>query len=335
LAGRLERSETTDQSLHADSIIDLAKTVIDIEADAIAGLKERVNHSFIKAIHTIMECRGRIVITGAGKSGIIGKKIAATFTSTGTPSFFLHPADALHGDLGIVTHEDVVILISKSGEVNEFQQLIPKFRRIQTPIIALTGNMDSQLAQNADVVLDISVEKEACPYDLAPTASTTATLVMGDCLAVVLLKKKGFNIEDFAFLHPGGNLGKQFINVEEYMYTGDNVPVINEDAYMKEAVKVMTQNRGITCVIDVNGKLTGVITYGDLGRLIETKERIAEIPVKNVMTEHPKTIGKEELAVKAVSLMENHGITALIVVDEHHKPIGIIHLHDLMKEGVV
>ena len=316
-------------------IIQQAVKVLELEAEGIIKLKERINNDFVEMVELICNSAGRLIIGGIGKSGIVGRKIVATLNSTGTRALFLHPVEAMHGDLGIVSPQDIFLALSNSGETDELNILVPSIRKIGCKIIAFTGNNNSTLAKLSDIVIDVGVEKEACPYDLAPTASTTATMVMGDCLAVALLTGKGFKREDFAFLHPGGNLGKQFIKVEEEMLVGDQVPVINDNGSMKDAILIMTKNRGITCVVNSSNELIGVITYGDLGRAIKIYSNIFDVPVSAIMNEKPKTIKKDELAIKAVTLMEKYGITALIVVDDEKLPIGIIHLHDLMRIGVV
>lgn len=276
--------------------------------------------------------------TGMGKSGIIARKIAATMASTGTPSFFLHPAEGVHGDLGMITKGDVVVAISNSGKTREVLEVIPVVKRLGLKLIAMTGNLESELAKRADVVLDISVEREACPLGLAPTASTTAALVMGDALAMALLKRKGFRKEDFAFVHPAGSLGKRLLlRVEDLMHVGGEIPIVKPETPMKDVVlEISTKRLGMTTVVDDEGRLIGVITDGDLRRLIERMGKaMFDAKAKDVMTKNPKTIRKDALAVKALGEMERYSITSLVVVDNKNKVEGVIHLHDLLKSGIV
>ena len=283
----------------------------------------------------------RVVVTGMGKSGHIGNKIAATLASTGTPALFLHPAEGIHGDLGMVTRGDVVIAISNSGETEELNRMLPSLKRIGIKIIALTGNRDSTLAKNSDVVIDVGVAEEACPLGLAPTASTTATLAMGDAIAVVLLDKRGFREEDFACYHPGGALGKRLLlRVRDLMHTGDAVPKVSEDTVVKDAIyEISSKKMGITSVVDVKGQLVGLISDGDLRRWMERTEKSGENllakKAREVMTRNPKVIIRDALAAEAVAIMESNSITCLLIVDQEHKPEGVIHLHDLLKAGVV
>ena len=327
--------------------IEKAKEVIRIEAKAIAALEDRIGEDFRQAVDVIFRAKGRVIVTGMGKSGIIGKKIAATLTSTGTPAFYLHPAEGMHGDLGMVRRDDVVIAISKSGETDELYSLLPLFKRLGVPIIAMTGKLASPLARGSDVVLDIGVEREACPYDLAPTASTTVTLALGDALAIALLHKRNFSEEDFAFLHPGGSLGRKLLYlVEDVMYKGDAVPIVSESTRMRNVILEMTSKAlGITCVVDGSGVLTGVLTDGDLRRLLErvqgdvlsldAKQALLRSPRPGEKRSCPFTIGPKELAAKAVQVMEEHVITELVVTDASKKPIGIVKWIDLSKTGVV
>lgn len=312
------------------------REVIRIEAQAVAGLAERLNGQFAKAVDLIASSTGRVVITGMGKSGIIARKIVATLNSTGTPSLFLHPSDAVHGDLGMVRKEDVVICLSKSGDTTELQQLIPLFKRIGVPIISMVGNTSSSIALASDLVLDVTVREEACPYDLAPTASTTAALVMGDALAMALLDRKQFTAEDFAMYHPGGNLGKRLLlSVAELMVKGDAVPRVTSTVPVRDAILEITSGRlGATCVVDAQGVLVGIITDGDLRRLLQKTTDVTNISAEMVMTRHPKTITGDVLAALALQEMEAHSITQLIVVDAGNHPVGIIHLHELVKIGL-
>ena len=318
------------------SAIEKGKEVIRIEAEAVAALQSKINGKFAEAVDLMYEARGRVIITGIGKSGLIARKIVATLNSTGTASIFLHPTDAVHGDLGMVRKEDVVICISKSGDTDEIRQLLPMFRRIGVKIISMVGSMNSQLAKDSDIVLDISVKEEACPHDLAPTASTTATLAMGDALAIALLDKRNFTKEEFAMFHPGGNLGKRLLlKVEEIMASGASVPIVNEKVTLAEAIVEMTSKRlGATCVIDDHGKLCGIITDGDLRRLLQRTKDVSNVTTVQVMTKNPKTIRTGLLAVMAIEEMEQFNITQLPVVDEEHRAVGMIHLHDLVKAGI-
>ncbi len=327
--------------------IEKAREVIRIEAKAVAALEDRIGERFREAVDVIFRAKGRVIVTGMGKSGIIGKKIAATLTSTGTPAFYLHPAEGMHGDLGIVRRDDVVIAISKSGETDELYALLPLFKRLGVPIIAMTGRPASPLAKGSNVVLDIGVEREACPYDLAPTASTTVTLVLGDALAIALLHKRDFSEEDFAFLHPGGSLGRKLLYmVEDVMYKGDAVPIVSISTPMRDVILEMTSKAlGITCVVDASGALTGVLTDGDLRRLLERVQGdVLSLNAGKALLRssrsgktrgYPRTIGPKELAAKAVQVMEEYVITELVVTDSSKKPIGIVKWIDLSKLGVV
>jgi len=318
--------------------IDKAKRVLLTEADAVRALAERLGKEFVSAIEILKNCKGKVVVTGLGKSGLVGQKISATFASTGTPSFFLHPAEGLHGDLGMLSKGDVVLALSNSGETEEVVNLIPYFRRLGLSLIAMTGRMDSSLAKAADVALDVSVKEEACPYNLVPTASSTAMLALGDALALALLEEKGFKPEDFAMLHPAGTLGKKLLlKVSDLMRTGDQLPVVSPEAAMKNVILVMSSKMlGHTAVVE-NGKLTGVISDGDLRRAMEKFPNLLELKAKDIMTKNPKAIAPDALAAEALSRMEKHSITALLVCDdpESKRLAGIIHLHDLLKSGVV
>jgi len=318
-------------------IIEKAKEVIRKEAKAILNLEKKINSEFQKAVETILKCRGRVIVTGIGKSGIIGKKIAATLNSTGTAALFLHPVEGLHGDLGLVRRDDVVIAITKSGETEELQQLFPLFKRLGVPIISLTGSPGSQTAEKSDVVIDVSVDEEACPNNLVPTSSTTAALVMGDALAIALLEERHFSAEDFALLHPGGYLGKRLLlKVKDVMHTGASIPMVSEDANMKEVILEMTSKRfGATTVVNEKKELVGIFTDGDLRRLVERTEEIFKLKAREVMMRNPKTIEEEALAAKALNRMEFYNITCLIVPNGNKEPVGILHLHDLLKAGVV
>ncbi len=319
-------------------ILDIARKVLRTEAEAVAGLIERLNSDFGRAVDLIYQSKGRVVVTGMGKSGLIGKKIAATLASTGTPAFFMHPAEAIHGDLGMVTEEDVVIAISNSGETRELVELVPFLKRFDVGLISMTGNVNSTLSRAASVTLDVSVKEEACPLGVVPTASTTAALAMGDAVAVALLIKRGYKEEDFAFFHPGGSLGKKlFIKVKDLMHTGNALPVVRPDISMISAVMEISSKRlGLTIVADNNKNVLGIITDGDVRRGIEKWDKsLFDMKAADVMSTNPKTISEEELAAKALSIMENHSITALVVPDEEGRAKGIIHLHDILKQGIV
>ena len=316
--------------------IEKGKQVVRIEAQSVAALVEKIDSSFERAVQVIFKAKGRIIVTGMGKSGIIARKIVATMNSTGTPAIFLHPSDAVHGDLGMVREQDVIICISKSGETHEIRQLIPLFKRIQVPIISMVGNVDSAIAKESDVVLDISVEEEACPHDLAPTSSTTVTLVMGDALAITLLEKRNFSKEDFALFHPGGNIGKRLLlKIEELMTGGEQVPKVSLNTSLKDSILEMTTKRlGATCVVDGSGVLCGVITDGDLRRLLHKTPDVSGITAEQVMTKNPKAILLGALAAAALQEMETFKITQLIIVDKEHHPVGMVHIHDLVKAGL-
>lgn len=319
-----------------DQIIAKGKEVIRIEGEAILNLVDNIDKNFAQAVDLIFNSHGRVVFTGMGKSGIIARKIVATLNSTGTAAIFMHPTDALHGDLGMVRKNDIVILISKSGHTEELLQLIPMFKRIDVTIIGMLGETDSKLAKECDIVLNAGVKEEACPHDLAPTASTTVALVLGDALAIALLEKRGFTAEDFAMLHPGGSLGKRLsLKIEEIMITGKDIPVVDEKTSLKDSILMITSKRlGATCVVNNDGILTGIITDGDLRRLLEKTLDIKSLTAKNIMTKNPKTINKDFLASFALQQMENFNITSIIVVDKSNKPEGIVHLHDLVKLGL-
>ena len=314
-----------------------AKKVLKIEAEAIQELSRRVSVEFNQAIELLSKCNGRVIVTGMGKGGIIGQKISATLSSTGTPSLFLHSAEAIHGDLGRVTKEDVVLAISNSGETEELIRLLPLIKKIGSKLIALTGNVHSTLAKHSDIVLDVSVKREACPLGLAPTASTTVTLAMGDAIAVCLLKKKGFREEDFAFYHPGGLLGKKLLlKVEEIMRKGSANPVVHEDDLVRDVLFNITSARaGAASVIDKKGRLKGIFTDGDLRRHLEQDTQLVLKKVKDVMTKNPITISKERLASEALRILKEKHIDELPVVDNKNRPIGMLDVQDLLKAGLV
>lgn len=312
------------------------KRVLAIEAQAIAGLAERLDHRFTAAVELLYGCAGKVVVSGMGKSGLIGQKIAATLASTGTPAFFLHPAEGIHGDLGMLARRDSLVAISNSGETEELLKLLPFMKRLNIPVIAMTGRPQSTLAKNSEVVLDVSVQEEACPMGLAPTASTTATLAMGDALAIALLQKRGFKEEDFAQFHPGGTLGRRLLlKVRDLMHQGTAIPQVSGQASAHDAILEMTAKKlGMTTVVDQAGQLLGIITDGDLRRILEKGVDLAAARAGDLATKRPKTIGPDELAAKALQIMEQYSITAL-VVEESGRIVGIIHLHDLLKSGVV
>lgn len=316
-------------------IIERGKRVIRTEREALAAIEERIDGEFARAVQLIAQSSGRVIVAGVGKSGLIGRKIAATLTSTGTPATFLHPVDSVHGDLGIVGPHDVAILISKSGESDELLALLAHLKGFGVRTIAITGRMESALSRNCDVALDGVVREEACPHDLAPTTSTTAALVIGDALAVALLQEKGFNREDFARLHPGGALGRQLVvRVEEIMLQTD-LPVLNESDTMREAIVMIARRRGIAVVLDSKRRVEGVLTAGDLSRMIERGGDILPIPVHTVMTTTPKIAHVGELASAVAYRMEQHGIMAIPVIDDEERLAGVVHLHDLMRARVI
>jgi arabinose-5-phosphate isomerase len=321
------------------NVVDEARRVLKIEAQSILDLSERVDEHFTEAVELLYHCKGKVVLMGMGKSGLVGRKIASTFASTGTPAFFLHPAEGVNGDFGMLTKEDVVIAISNSGETRELLDVLPLIKRYGNRLIALTGNMNSSLAKAGDIYLNIHVKEEACPLGLAPTASTTATLALGDALAIVLMIKKGFDEKDFALLHPGGTLGKRLLlKVEDLMHVGKAFPTVTEKTLMKDVIFEITSKRlGVTAVCNGEGHLMGVITDGDLRRALEKFNDLLDRQASEVMTRNPKWIEKDALAAKAVQRMEEYSITSLFVFNQSGDkvPVGIIHLHDLLKAGVV
>ncbi len=314
-----------------------ARKVIEIESRAVLDLRDRIDAAFDQAVERLLACAGRVVVTGMGKSGLIGQKISATLASTGTPSLFLHPAEAVHGDLGRIAKDDVVIAISYGGETAEILTLLPLLKRLGNPLVALTGNPRSTLATLADIHLDISVREEACPLGLAPTASTAATLAMGDALAMALLERRGFTEEDFAVLHPAGTLGTKLLRVEDRMHTGADVPRVSPETPLKDVLFEMTRKRlGMTTVADPQGRLLGLISDGDLRRQLERHgNAFFDKTAGDCMTTRPVVIGRRELATRALSLMEQRTITSLVVVDEAGRVEGVIHLHDLWKTEMI
>lgn len=314
----------------------LGLAVIETEAQAVFELSQRIDERFAKACELLLACKGRIVVTGMGKSGHIANKIAATLSSTGSPAFFMHPGEASHGDLGMITRQDVVLAISHSGNTAEIVTLLPLLKRMEVPLISLTGNTESTIAQVADINLDVSIKQEACPLGLAPTTSTTVSLVMGDALAIALLQARGFSEEDFALSHPGGSLGKRLLlRIDELFHSGDELPIISENATVSEALIEVTEKKlGMTCVTNNKGYLVGIYTDGDIRRTLTRQCDINTTQLKDVMTCNARTISKGMLAAEALALMQKHSITALIVADEDNRPIAVLHLHDLLKAGV-
>lgn len=320
-----------------NDICKLGLAVIETEAAAITALSQRINEDFARACQLLLDCEGRIVVTGMGKSGHIGSKLAATLASTGSPAFFVHPGEASHGDMGMITPQDVVIAISNSGNTSEIMTILPLLKRLNVPLISLTGDQQSPMAEAATVNLDVSVSQEACPLNLAPTSSTTAALVMGDALAISLLQARGFTAEDFALSHPGGQLGRRLLlRIDDLLHSGDRMPRISEDSLLSEALLEVTQKKlGMTTVTDKHGRLTGVFTDGDLRRAIDKDVDIHTAIIKDIMTPNCRTIQPGMLAAEALAIMENNKITALIVVDDKSQPIGVLHMHDLLKSGVM
>jgi arabinose-5-phosphate isomerase len=317
--------------------LDVGRRVLDIEARAVQALVQRLDGGFSEAVDLLYHCKGKVVVAGMGKSGLIGQKIAATMASTGTPSFFLHPAEGLHGDLGMLARRDVLIAISNSGETQEILQLLPFMERMGIPVMAIVGRKNSTLAKNSAVTLDVSVEEEACPMGLAPTASTTAALAMGDALAVALLEKRGFKEQDFAQFHPGGTLGRRLlVKVRDLMHKGQDVPQVRETVLASVALLEMSAKKlGMTTVVDRAGALLGVITDGDLRRFLQQGGDFSKITAGSLASRRPKLIGPDELAAKAVEMMERYAITTLVVADNAKRIVGIVHLHDLLKHGIV
>ena len=318
----------------------MGKAVIITEREAIADLEERIDHRFNQACHLLLNCKGRIIVTGMGKSGHIANKIAATLASTGSPAFFVHPAEASHGDIGMITKEDVLVALSNSGETPEILNLLPWIKRLGLPLIALTGQIKSTLAKTATIHIDVSVKKEACPLGLAPTASTTAALVMGDALAIALLEARGFTPEDFAFTHPGGTLGNhlrhRLLLIDELMHTGPAIPLVKKDCLLKDALVEISRKRlGMTIVVSSEGKLIGIYTDGDLRRTFDKNFDIRTTLIAEVMTKNCVTISPKKLAAEALQIMEAHKITSLVVVDSEHRPLGVVHMHDIIQAGSI
>lgn len=312
------------------------REVVNVELNAINTLLNNIDDEFAKAVQLILDCKGRVVLTGMGKSGLIARKIVATMNSTGTAAFYLHPTDALHGDLGMVRKGDVVLLISKSGETEEILFLLPMLKRLEVKLIAMSGMKDSKLVSECDIFLNMGDSEEACPYDLAPTSSTTAALVLGDAISIVLLRKRGFTAQDFASIHPGGSLGKRLsLKIKEIMLKNEKIPIVYNDTSIKDVILEITSKRlGTTCVVNSNKELLGIITDGDLRRLLEKTLDIHNLTAQNIMTVNPKVMDQELLASFALQQMESFKITTIIIVNDLKRPIGIVHLHDLINLGL-
>lgn len=321
---------------HDEGLERLGRAVIDVEARAVAGMGERIGADFVRACRLMLETRGRVIVLGMGKSGHVGSKIAATLASTGTPAFFVHPGEASHGDLGMITSEDVVLALSQSGETDEIATLLPLIKRLAAPLIALTGRRDSTLGKAATVALDVSVPQEACPLDLAPTSSTTACLAMGDALAIAMLDARGFTREDFARSHPGGRLGRRLLlRIEDLMHTGDSLPRVAPDTILADAlVEMSTKGFGMTAIVDRDAQLLGVFTDGDLRRALDSAVDVHATRVSDVMTPGGRYVMPNQLAVEALELMERHRINALLVIDDDQGLMGALNMHDLLRAGV-
>lgn len=316
-------------------VLKQAKEVLQIEAEGIMGVIDRLDNSFVEMVDLIFKSKGRVILTGIGKSGIVARKVVATLNSTGTPSLFLHPVEAMHGDLGMVGTGDVVIALSSSGETDELNVLIPSIKRIGCPLIAFTGRVESTLGRQSDIVINVGVEREACPLGLAPTASTTALLAVGDALAVTLINKRKFKSKDFRKFHPGGSLGQRLsVKIREIMFTGKKVPKVTKGVTMRQAIQEMNRMQlGVTLVVEGDNILVGIVTDGDIRRYLMTHEQIYDKPVEDVMTTNPKTLGPDSLASQALSIMERHEITILPIVNPVRKVRGILHLHDILGKG--
>jgi arabinose-5-phosphate isomerase len=320
-----------------EKFCELGRAVIETEAQAVQALVSRIDHKFAKACQLLLACQGRVIVMGMGKSGHIGKKIAATFASTGSPSFFVHPGEAKHGDFGMITKQDVILALSNSGETEELLSILTFIKRLDIPLISITGKPHSTLALTANINLDVSVEKEACPHGLAPTSSTTATLAMGDALAIALLQNRGFTAEDFALSHPGGTLGRRLLlKVNDIMHIGDAIPKVDYNSFLKNALVEITQKKlGMTTVVHTDGKLAGVFTDGDVRRAFDNNASVEKANVMNYMSKNPKVISPNILAAEALHIMETYKITSLIVTNDQQQPIGVVHLHDILRAGVM
>lgn len=323
--------------IDAEKLKKLALAVIDTELEAVMLLRDRIDDDFVRACEYLLQCQGRIVVIGMGKSGHIGSKIAATLASTGSPAFFVHPGEASHGDLGMITDKDVVLALSNSGETAEILTILPLIKRLGVPLITMSGRMDSTLSSCADAVINVSVFKEACPLGLAPTSSTTVALVMGDALAIALLETRGFTAEDFALSHPGGNLGRRLLlRVSDIMHIGDAIPKVNEQALLRDAlIEMSNKSLGMTAVVDNEGKLTGIFTDGDLRRVLAQEVNILTAPLRDHMTRHCKTGHAEMLAAEALQMMQQYKINGLLITDNDNNLTGALNMHDLLRAGVV
>lgn len=314
-----------------------AKEVLLHEADAVRNLVDKLDDNFVKAVQAILACRGKVIVTGLGKSGLVGRKLVATFNSTGTPSLFLHPTEGLHGDLGILQRDDLVLVISKSGNLEELESFYPVIERLGLQVIAICGNLQSTLAKRCDICLDASVPDEACNFNLAPTSSSTAAIALGDALALVVQEERGFTAEDFSLLHPGGTLGRRLsIRIRDLMHSGEDLPLVKSSSSVKEMLIVITNKRlGTAIIVDDDGRLRGIFTDGDLRRLLSRNGDFMSKTAAEVMSASPKLIGANELAERGLKIMEDHQITSLVVVDEDRKPVGLVHIHDILKSKVV
>ncbi|RDE19775.1 KpsF/GutQ family sugar-phosphate isomerase [Motiliproteus coralliicola] len=320
-----------------DTFIQSARRTLQIEAESVAALQQQLDQNFSRACELALNCRGRVIVTGMGKSGHIGKKIAATLASTGTPSFYVHPGEASHGDMGMITSDDVVVALSNSGSTAEVVTLLPLLKRLGSPLISITGKPDSTLSQAADANLDVSVKTEACPLGLAPTSSTTAALAIGDALAIALLEARGFSAEDFAFSHPGGALGRKLLlKVKDLMHSGDRLPVVDQQTSLSDTLlEISRQGLGMSAVIDEQKRLVGVFTDGDLRRTLDLQLDLKQTPISQVMTRQAQTTTPESLAAEALHLMEEKKINGLIVIDDNQHPVGALNMHDLLRAGVL
>ena len=314
-----------------------AKEVLLHEAEAVRGLIDKLDDNFVHAVEAILNCKGKVIVTGLGKSGWVGRKIVATFNSTGTPALFLHPTEGLHGDLGLLQKDDLVLAISKSGNLDELERFYPVIERLGLQVISITGNLKSPLALRSDIPLDASVSAEACIHNLAPTSSSTAAIALGDALALVIQEERGFTAEDFSLLHPGGTLGRRLsIRIKDLMHSGDDLPIVNHQMLVRDMLVVITNKRlGTALIVDDDGKLIGIFTDGDLRRVLARNDNFMAKTAAAVMSPQPKIIGPNELAERGLKVMEDHKITALVVVDDQHRPVGIVHIHDILKSKVV
>jgi arabinose-5-phosphate isomerase len=333
----IELTKPAQRPVRDDDLRRLGRAVVEVEAREVAALDARIDDAFVRACRLILDCRGRVVVIGMGKSGHIGSKLAATLASTGTPAFFVHPGEASHGDLGMITADDVVIALSNSGETDEITTILPLLKRLGVPLVSLTGNPESTLARNASVHLDVGVAEEACPLGLAPTSSTTVALVMGDALAIALLDARGFTRDDFARSHPGGRLGRRLLlRIEDLMHTGDRVPRVEPDTPLADALVEMTnKGLGMTAVVDADDRVVGVFTDGDLRRTLDHGVDVHRTRMHQVMTAGGRSVRREQLAAEALALMEAHKINALLVTDGEQRLVGALNMHDLLRAGVV